>query len=281
MSSGDDGIYGRERELARFDEVLAEVTAGGRHTLVVCGSAGIGKTTLIDALVRRACAAGLQPLEGHCLDIDAAVPLGPVLQALADLPRGQPDPRRSPADATEPPTNSTVATVNTIDTSNESSFDQLRAELTRAARRRPVLLVIEDLHWADTSTQDFVLALARSFREPLLLALTFRDDDLTRDHPFRRRLAELDGRMGASRLNVGPLDAHATAALVEQATAAPADPQVVTELGRRACRPPCTTCSSTGSEPCLMMAADSPGRPRWAAAGSTSRCSQQWLGWPG
>ncbi|MEO5745858.1 MAG: LuxR C-terminal-related transcriptional regulator, partial [Terracoccus sp.] len=79
-----------------------------------------------------------------------------------------------------------------------------------------------------------VLALARSFREPLLLALTFRDDDLTREHPFRRRLAELDGRVGVSRVDVGPLDAVATAALVQRATAATADPQVVAELGRRA-----------------------------------------------
>ena len=225
MNSGDDFIYGRERELARFDEVVAEVTAGGRHTLVVCGSAGIGKTTLVDALVRRACAAGLAPLEGHCLDIDAAVPLGPVLSALADLPHEQPAGQRGLAVATGPELSGIL---------NESPFDRLRAELTRAARRRPVLLVIEDLHWADPSTQDFVLALARSFREPLLLALTFRDDDLTREHPFRRRLAELDGRVGVSRLDVGPLDAVATAALVQRATAAPADPQVVVELGRRA-----------------------------------------------
>ncbi len=188
MASGDDAIHGREREFACFDEVVAEVAAGGRRTLVVCGSAGIGKTTLVDALVRRACAAGLAPLEGHCLDIDAAAPLRPVLHALADLPRGPPAHQRDPAAAAG------LLPSGTVGLSNESPFDQLRAELTRAARRRPVLLVIEDLHWADPSTQDFVLALARSFREPLLLALTFRDDDLTRDHPFRRRLAELDGR---------------------------------------------------------------------------------------
>ncbi len=48
-----------------------------------------------------------------------------------------------------------------------------------------------------------MLALARSFREPLLLALTFRDDDLTREHPFRRRLAQLDGRVGVSRGGLG------------------------------------------------------------------------------
>ncbi|WP_175442305.1 AAA family ATPase, partial [Humibacillus sp. DSM 29435] len=225
MTSGDDAIYGRERELARFDEVVAEVAGGGRRTLVVCGSAGIGKTTLVDALVRRAHAAGLAPLEGHCLDIDAAVPLGPVLHALADLPPEQPAAQRSPTAATGPPPSVIL---------NESTFDRLRAELTQAARRRPVLLVIEDLHWADPSTQDFVLALVRSFREPLLLALTFRDDDLTREHPFRRRLAELDGRVGVSRLDVGPLDAVATAALVQRRTAAPADPQVLVELGRRA-----------------------------------------------
>ncbi|OFE14340.1 hypothetical protein BA895_10160 [Humibacillus sp. DSM 29435] len=231
MASGDDAIHGREREFACFDEVVAEVAAGGRRTLVVCGSAGIGKTTLVDALVRRARVAGLQPIEGHCLDIDAAVPLGPVIQALADLPSGPPTHARGPAAATDPPPSGISGTVGMV---KESPFDRLRAELTRAARRRPVLLVVEDLHWADPSTQDFALALARSFREPLLLALTFRDDDLTRDHPFRRRLAELDGRLGVLRLDVGPLDAVATAALVQRHTAAPADPLVVAELGRRA-----------------------------------------------
>ena len=217
MTGTDDTIHGRERELARVEEAVAEVSAGARVTLVVHGEAGIGKTTLVGAVSRRGIAAGLQVLEGHCVDIDSAIPLGPVLQALDGLEQLGADPGPPPDGM-----------------GNETSFDRLRAVLTVAARRRPVLLIIEDLHWADPSTQDFVLGLARSFREPLLLVLTVRDADVTDVDPLRRRLAELEGRVGVSRLDVGPLDPTAIRAMVEGRTSTRADPRLVADLCSRA-----------------------------------------------
>ena len=67
------------------------------------------------------------------------------------------------------------------------------------------MLVLEDMHWADRSTQDFVVALSRTGRGPLLLVLTVRDDDLHRRHPARRTLAEISRVPGARRIDLDPL----------------------------------------------------------------------------
>ena len=59
------------------------------------------------------------------------------------------------------------------------------------ARDEPVLLVLEDMHWSDRSTQDFAVALARTLAGRLMLVLTYRTDDLTRRHPFRKAAGEI------------------------------------------------------------------------------------------
>jgi predicted ATPase len=85
-------------------------------------------------------------------------------------------------------------------------FDELLTVISTVARQRPLLLVIEDLHWADRSTRDFLAFLVRNARrEPVALLLTYRSDELHRRHPVKSFVAELERVGGALRLQLEPL----------------------------------------------------------------------------
>ena len=82
-------------------------------------------------------------------------------------------------------------------------FEALLALLERLGRVQPVVLVLEDLHWADPSTRDFLTFLVRNARtEPLSLVVTYRSDELHRRHPLRPLLAELERTPGVDRLGL-------------------------------------------------------------------------------
>ena len=91
----------------------------------------------------------------------------------------------------------------------------------------PVLLVLEDMHWADRSTQDFAATLSRTARGALLLVITFRSDELQRRHPFRKTLREISRTPGARRIDLGGLDRDSIAGIVSARTDGPPDPSVV------------------------------------------------------
>ena len=106
-------------------------------------------------------------------------------------------------------------------------LDDLTAAVLEAAAAGPVLLVLEDMHWADRSTQDFAAALSRTARGRLLLVLTFRSDELHRRHPFRKTLAEISRTLGSRRIDLGGLGRDDIAGIVAARTDGPPDPSVV------------------------------------------------------
>src|SRR3954453_14040258 len=125
------GLIGRDRELDEADEALAAAASGVPQVLLVGGDAGIGKTTLVNAGAEEARARGFAVLIGHCLDIGGGIELTPVREALRQAVAG------------------------------DTSGTELRAILDDLAAAGPVLLVLEDMHWADRSTIDFATAVAR------------------------------------------------------------------------------------------------------------------------
>jgi len=85
-------------------------------------------------------------------------------------------------------------------------FELLLALLEGLAERQPVLLVVEDVHWADPATCDLLSFLVRNLRQAaVLLVVTFRSDDLHRNHPLRPLLAGLERMDGVTRLELGRL----------------------------------------------------------------------------
>jgi DNA-binding CsgD family transcriptional regulator/tetratricopeptide (TPR) repeat protein len=83
---------------------------------------------------------------------------------------------------------------------------------------KPLVIVLEDMHWADRSTQDFAVSLTRTMRCAICLVLTFRTDELTRRHPFRRSLVEIGRSVGAHRLDLSPLGRDGILGIVETCT---------------------------------------------------------------
>ena len=223
-------LLGREREVAELDDALSLALTGEPQVVVVGGDAGIGKTTLIADLTRRAEDLGFTVAVGHGLDIEAGIPFGPVIEALSTLLAksedvdSRPLARRMQA-FLDPATASVGEQVNL--------HEDLRLTVLESAASGPVLLVLEDLHWADASTRDLAVALSRTARGPLLFVLSVRTDDLHRRHPARKALAEIGRVTGGRRVELGPLDKVSIAGIVASASGVPPGPALVRSVLER------------------------------------------------
>ena len=170
---------------------------GSGATVLVAGEAGIGKTRLASELATRARDAGFEVLLGRSIDlVGTELPYQPFVEALRPL--GEPS-----------------AVDGTAAGSQLRVFEETLALLTERAAAAPVLLVLEDLHWADTSTLDLVVFLAHNLddRRVLLLA-TYRADEPSSAERMRR-LADGVRRSGSALvLELGPLEREELTALL-------------------------------------------------------------------
>jgi predicted ATPase/DNA-binding CsgD family transcriptional regulator len=139
-------LVGRAAELALLEAALTEAAAGRGGAVLVAGEAGIGKTRLAGELAERARRAGATVLRGRCIDlVGSGLPYLPLLEALRPL-------RGSPA------LGDLTGGLNADATDSQLHlFEAALAVLDRLGEEgRPLLLVLEDLHWADASTLDLV-----------------------------------------------------------------------------------------------------------------------------
>jgi DNA-binding CsgD family transcriptional regulator len=221
MASGPGVLVGRDLERATVCRVLADgPTSGAVSVLLVGGDAGVGKTALAGYARERALATGFAVLQGSCLDVEAVVPFGPVLEAVRPLLRDAQDPQCSgPLDAAAVVAASMMpGRSGELTLSPGQALECLRELLEQATSRSPVLLVLEDMHWADRSTRDLAVSLARTATSPLVLLLTFRADELHRRHPFRSCLSDLSRAAGTERVDLQPLGRDGVTLLVEALT---------------------------------------------------------------
>ncbi|MGO8951588.1 MAG: ATP-binding protein [Ktedonobacterales bacterium] len=191
----DVPLLERDAFLHTLDDLLCQVVEGHGRIALVSGEAGIGKTSLAEAFLQRQPAA-TRVLWGTCEALFTPRPLGPL-----------------------------------YDIAYQTDSSLLRALLEQAANRatlfaavqedfsqpgsRPTIVVIEDIHWADEATLDLIKFLARRIhRTRTLLILTYRDDELRKDHPLRLVLGDLPARV-VTRLHLPPLSEEAVATLVQ------------------------------------------------------------------
>jgi DNA-binding CsgD family transcriptional regulator len=217
-------LLGREQALAELGEALGLAGQGSPQIVLVGGEAGIGKTTLVADLERRAAGLGFTVATGHGLDLDAGMSFAPVVEAVRSLLAGVEDlgPRpsaRRMLTLLDPEAPRSREAINVL--------DDLTAVVLEAAAVGPVLLTLEDMHWTDRSTQDFAATLSRTARGALLLVLTFRSDELHRRHPFRKTLTEISRTAGARRIDLGGLGRSDIAGIVAAHTDGPPDPSLV------------------------------------------------------
>jgi DNA-binding CsgD family transcriptional regulator len=172
-------LIGRDAEMGRLETFLRECLGGRGRTALVSGEAGVGKSVLLREFVKKAHTVGARVLVSECTEIDARRPFGPFIDIaraanrVASLPVASPDAAMAGADRY----------------GLHSAFTALLADL---ARERPIVMIIEDLHWADEASLELFPHLARKLRDvPLLLVGAYRSDELHRRHPLRPALAEL------------------------------------------------------------------------------------------
>ena len=234
-------FVGRAGELALLEDVLARASAGTPAFAFAGGESGVGKSRLVAEFEARATAAGARVLIGHSLElggtafayaplVDALRPVARELAACSsdiDLPAG---------------TRSVLAELLSefedeappVPASQSRLFEALLVLIEHLGRNGPVALVLEDLHWADPSTRDFLVFLVRSARtEPLCLLVTYRTDELHRRHPLRPVLAELERVPGVQRLAVERFSRDEVGEQLAGILGGPADPTLADRLYAR------------------------------------------------
>ncbi|MEU8605252.1 helix-turn-helix transcriptional regulator [Streptomyces parvulus] len=219
-------LVGREDELARLTGVLERARAGEARAVLVAGDAGVGKTRTLDEVAARAAGAGTTVLTGHCVDLgDVGLPYLPFTEILGALAA---DERFAGVLAAHPVADRLLGggpeDGGGADRSRLRLFEGVAALLTELAEVAPLLLVLEDLHWADQSSRDLLRFLlsrgvlqrpaggARGHR--LAVLASYRADDLHRRHPLRPLLAELVRLPAVERLELRPLPDADVARLV-------------------------------------------------------------------
>jgi ATP/maltotriose-dependent transcriptional regulator MalT len=189
-------FVGRAAELAELQAALRDAGERRPSLALVGGESGVGKSRLADELKRHARESGARVLSGDCVELgDDELPYAPLLSALRPLVR-EGDPA---LDALAPPFRAALDDIlpglgspGSGDATQSRVFEALLSLFESLAEEEPVLLVVEDLHWADSSTRSFIGFLARTIcSERMLVVGTYRSDELHRRHPLRPLLAEL------------------------------------------------------------------------------------------
>ncbi len=211
-----NALIGRAEELDRLAALTGLDDAAPRATAVLLsGDAGIGKTRLLAALRGRAERTGWRVLVGHCLDFgDGALPYLPFSELFGRLDAEQPALAQALADASpplrrvmpgrRPPADAGRDATERVDRSE--LFEAVHSGLQRLGGEEPLLVVIEDVHWADQSTRDLLSFLfARGFSTPICIVVSYRSDDLHRRHPLRATAAQWTRVPGVERVDLSPL----------------------------------------------------------------------------
>jgi predicted ATPase/class 3 adenylate cyclase len=227
-------VIGRAAETARFDAALAAALTGAGQTVVLGGEAGVGKSKFVREAQGHATASGVRVLVGLTHQSDLALPYAPFVSAIRSgfhgldrdelgrvLQRSAPDlaelfPELGRSERAAAPTGL-----------ERHRLTVAFQHLFRAfARETPVLVVLEDLHWADESSLELLQHLARELRDARVLILaTYRSDEMHRRHPFLRTLAELQRERLVTEIQLKRLTAGETRELI-RATFAARDPNV-------------------------------------------------------
>ena len=237
MSSPE--LIGRDDELGALIELVGRARDGHSGVALVAGEAGIGKSRLVAELERRAVEAGALALVGECVDLaDGELSYALVVAALRPVVRARTEPE---LDRVFGPGRSELARLlpelgpaepTAAGSGGQARlFELLLGVLSRLGQEQPVLLVLEDVHWADAATRDLLVFLARNQRaERLATVMTLRSDELGPEHPLRRVLADL---AHAERLDLEPLTRAQLAAQVAAISGAPPSAVLVRRLFER------------------------------------------------
>ena len=226
-------FVGRVEELDVLGAALDAATDGRTATVLIGGEAGIGKTRLVEEFGEQARHRGALVATGVCVPVDGGgLPYGPVVGILRDVTRqlGEAETARAlgplasglglgpglglggPEDRIEE--YSAVPRM-TEELAKTRLFASVLAGLTRLAERSTVVLVVDDLQWADSGTAELLSFLTRNLTDTRALLIgTYRSDEINRDHRLRPWLHEIRRQARVTPLSLEGLDRNETAELI-------------------------------------------------------------------
>jgi ATP/maltotriose-dependent transcriptional regulator MalT len=248
---GDVPLVGRVPELEALRDALARATDGAPGLVLVAAEAGGGKSRLVRAFLDDATAREVPTLRAQCVDLGGpGLPYLTIVDLVREVRATVRDPDvvsfldRHPVLADLPGTTIDGPRDEPSDDSGDGSgddsrrlqlFDAAAALLGEAGRvHGPVVVAIEDLHWIDASSADFLRFLvSRLTTERLLLVATVRTDGLAARPTVRRLLSELGRLPSVVRLDLEPFDGDEVAEFLAQVGERPVDPEYADEVARR------------------------------------------------
>jgi ATP/maltotriose-dependent transcriptional regulator MalT len=223
-----DHMVGRAEQRAQLNHTLDDVIDDGSRFVIVGGDAGAGKTTVVEAFVadlfgpladRKA-----QLVRGQCVPMGSeGLPYAPIVGALRDLLTQHG--REQILEWAGAGRQALGALLPDLGTAPREADDTIRLQLLetvtmlleRASENGPLVVIMEDIHWADESTRHVLRFLARALTDaPVMIITTFRSDELTRRHPLRPFLAEVGRFPGTVRIDIPGLDRTEVAELLTQ-----------------------------------------------------------------
>ncbi|HWD04981.1 MAG TPA: AAA family ATPase [Amycolatopsis sp.] len=252
-------LVARTHEMRRLRAAFARAQRREASAVLVAGDAGVGKTRLLTALGEHVAACGGLVLTGRCIDVrDGGLPYLPFAEALGPLGssgdpavaaavRSRPGLARLLPQSGEPePVPGEHGQVSggereamrrprpEQDLGQLQLFDAVLGVLTEVAESRPVVILLEDLHWSDSSTRNLLSFLVSRLRaQRLLIVGSYREEDVHRRHPLRGLLSELLRVAAVEQIELRPLEPSDARAFVEALADEPLPAGVVADIVAR------------------------------------------------
>jgi DNA-binding SARP family transcriptional activator len=231
LPAGDGELVGRDGQLAALDAALTGAAAGRGRVVLVAGEPGIGKTRLAEEVARRATSQGIQVVWGRCYEGEGAPALWPWVQIGRELLAGVAPGElggvlgRSGAELSqlmpelkevvpglEPPP------VVELEAARFRLYQAVARLLRRLAETRPLLVIIDDLHWADVASLRLLGFLATELRAARLVVVgTYRDVEVAAGQPLAETLGALAREPVVERIVLGGLGEAEVARLITNA----------------------------------------------------------------
>ncbi|GAY08111.1 helix-turn-helix transcriptional regulator [Pseudonocardia sp. N23] len=199
-------LYGRAQDLETLRSLFREAVAGHGGVCLVEGAAGSGKSALVRGLTREAAASGAAVVVGRAYDVAFTSTFGPWAEVVAGL-------RASPEISAEEATEQVLpawSRPGSPDVPDQTAFlDWLCFAVTTVAAKRPLVLVVDDLHWADQDSIQLFRHIARQVAgAAVLLIATVDEDQLGHSRPKARMLRAIEREVQAHHLALGPIPAR-------------------------------------------------------------------------